>query len=244
MRAAAFRRLSSPRFVASILRNAALTAWAAVSPDEFSRLYRRIRQFTMVSNARLRALYHGIRRIEEDGIPGDVVECGMASGGSAALMALALRELGSSRRLWGFDSFEGMPEPTRDDPDFEVARAFVGSCRGDLEKVRQLFVGLGVSDHSTIVPGRFQDSLPAAGIREIALLHVDADWYESVRFCLEQLYPLVSPGGLIQIDDYGYWEGTRKAVDEFFGHLANPPELGVIDYAGRQASKPRSRGPS
>src|SRR5271167_1510198 len=82
--------------------------------------------------SRLRGLYRGVRYVVGREIPGDVVECGAARGGSAALMALTLRELKAQRSIWLFDTFEGLPAPTSQDPDFEIADLFTGTCVGTL----------------------------------------------------------------------------------------------------------------
>ena len=182
---------------------------------EFVRAWNAVRPYTMVSYPRLRSLYYGLTDVILRGIPGDIVECGTARGGSAALMALLLAELASNRRLWAFDTFEGIPAPTLDDPDYEVAKAFTGHFRGDLEGVKELFQKLQIEQMVQFVKGRFQDTLPSAEVGSIALLHLDGDWYESTKCCFEHLYDKVSPGGFIQIDDWGYWAGARKATTDF-----------------------------
>jgi predicted O-methyltransferase YrrM len=175
--------------------------------------------------------------VERD-IPGDVVECGTARGGSAALMGLTLERLGAPRTLWVFDTFEGIPPPTADDPDEEIARLYTGSFRGDRAEVEALFGRLGILARTRLVKGLFQDTVPAAAVGAIAVLHLDGDWYESVKVCLDHLYDRVSPGGVIQIDDYGHWEGARKAVDEFMSRRAIAAPLRYVDYTGRQFVKP------
>ena len=214
--------------------------WDLVSPFEFSRLYRRVRRYTMCSNARLRALYEGIRYVVNTNVPGDVVECGCAKGGSAALMALALRKFASRRTMWLFDTFRGLPAPTIEDPDYEIANLYAGSCVGSLEEVKHLFKTLQITDELRFVPGLFQSTLPTAPIAQIALLHIDGDWYESVKACLENLYDKVVPDGIIQFDDYGYWKGAKKAVDEFFDARGVNPTLRRLDYSGRVLMKPPS----
>ena len=92
--------------------------------------------------------------------------------------------------------------------------------------------------HGVGVKGLFQDTLATAGVRSIAVLHLDCDWYDSVKACLDHLYDRVSPGGIIQFDDYGHWAGTRKAVDDFFRHRAIELRLRRLDYTGRQFVKP------
>jgi hypothetical protein len=171
-------------------------------------------------------------------IAGDVVECGAARGGSAALMGLTLSLLGAERVLWVFDTFEGLPPPTLDDPDFETAKAYTGECRGELDEVVALFERLGILRNSRFVKGLFQETLHSCPIEEIAVLHIDGDWYDSVRTCLYELYERVSPGGIIQFDDYGHWAGARRAVDEFLRERGIAVPLTRLDYTGRQMIKP------
>jgi hypothetical protein len=187
----------------------------------------------MCSVARLRGLHEGVKWVIEKHLDGDIVKCGCARGGSAALMALTLRQLGERRNLWLFDTFEGLPAPTADDPDYEIAELFTGSCLGQLDEVRKLFQDQGVADGVRFVKGLFQNTISQSHIERIALLHIDGDWYESVKVCLEELYDRVVPGGIIQFDDYGYWKGARKAVDEFFAKRGIKVEMKRLDYSGR-----------
>lgn len=234
------QRSRDPEWVADTALRLVVRTWDLVSPSEFSSLYRRIRTRTMCSNARLRGLYRGVRDVTRNEVPGDFVECGSALGGSAALIALTLRQLGVSRPLWLFDTFEGLPAPTLDDPDFEIANLFTGSCLGTLDEVQNLFEQLQVREQVQFIKGLFQETLPAAAVSQIALLHIDGDWYESVKACLDNLYDKVAPGGIIQFDDYGYWKGARKAVDEFLGARGVRAPLKRLDYSGRFLVKPLS----
>lgn len=232
-----FNSLAKPGFVQSQLRDAVGHLRNLVTSDEYARAYRFAKPFTMSGDCRLRGLYDAVREVGQRGVAGDVVECGTARGGSAALLAKAILDSGVRRRLWVFDTFEGIPPPTLDDPDYEVAKDFTGAFRGSLEGVRGLIDRTGLAD-VTLVRGRFQDTLSDSAVRTIAVLHVDGDWYDSVKCCLDELFPLVSAGGIIQIDDYGHWEGARKAVDEFMKTWHLSPDLRVLDYTGRQFTKP------
>ena len=233
-------RARDPRLVIDTgLRRLAET-WNLISPSEFASLYRQIRTETMCSVGRLRGLYRALRYVARGDIAGDVVECGCARGGSAALMALTLRQLGSRRNLWLFDTFEGLPAPSREDPDFEIADLFTGTCVGTLGEVRQLFDRLNIADDVTFVKGLFQETLPITPLSRIAVLHIDGDWYESVKVCLDSLYDKVVPGGIIQLDDYGYWQGARKAVDEFLEMRGIRSRLQRLDYSGRFLIKEES----
>jgi hypothetical protein len=195
----------------------------------------------MVGYGRLRGLYHALEYVVANEIRGDVVECGTARGGSAALMGLTIQRLKSDRTLWVFDTFAGLPPPTENDPDYEDAKKHVGTCRGELKEVQQLFADLQILNRYVMVKGMFQDTLPLAGISGIAVLHLDGDWYESVNTCLEYLYDRVSPGGVIQIDDYGHWAGARKAINEFLARRSINVKLRYLDYTGRQFTKPLER---
>lgn len=226
-------RVRDPHFVADGALRVASQAWDRISPSEFSSLYRQVRNHTMCSNARLRGLHRAVRHVVAGGIQGDIVECGAARGGSAALMGLTLQQLKARRRIWLFDTFEGLPAPTSQDPDFELADLFTGTCVGTLEEVRGLFQRLQVAHDVTFVRGLFQQTLPTADISTIAVLHIDGDWYESVKVCLDCLYDKVVSGGVIQFDDYGYWAGARKAVDEFLRYREIKAPLQRLDYSGR-----------
>jgi hypothetical protein len=232
-----FYRLRDPELVTDMVMRAATESWHLISPFEFSKLYRQVRGHTMCSVARLRGLHEGVKWVVERHLDGDLVECGCARGGSAALMALSLRQLGERRKLWLFDTFEGLPAPTADDPDYKIAELFTGSCLGQLEEVRELFRDRGVAEGVLFVKGLFQDTIPRSPIERIALLHIDGDWYESVKVCLEELYDKVVPGGIIQFDDYGYWKGARKAVDEFLAKREIKAPLKRLDYSGRSLQK-------
>lgn len=228
------RRLGSPVWIYSQARDVVLRIRYGAAATDFARAYRAVRPFSMAGPARLRALHDAVADVIAREVPGDVVECGTAHGGSAALMGLALARARAPRTLWAFDTFEGIPPATEADPDFAIARLYTGDFRGEQAEVEALLARLGVLERTRLVKGLFQDTVPVAPIGAIAVLHLDGDWYESVKVCLDHLYDRVSPGGVIQIDDYGHWEGARKAVDEFLARHRLTPRLRWIDYTGRQ----------
>ena len=164
------------------------------------------------------------------GTDGAFVECGVAMGGSLAVMKAYA---GPGRAVWGFDSFEGMPAlGAQDGGDGAV---YVGiQCAGEEGEraVARTFelVGLPI-DGVHVVPGWFDAQLPAhaADIGPIALLRLDADWYEATRFCLDALYDQVIAGGAVVIDDYHSFRGCRQAVDEFRAAHAIAAPLIVTD---------------
>ena len=158
-----------------------------------------------------------LKKINSRRVEGDIVECGVYNGGSAAMMA-APQVSNKVRHIWLFDSFEGLPLPTEDDGVYERENYHNGWCEGSIEKVKEIFQSIDFPNQRLhITKGWFENTLPreTQKIRQIALLHIDADWYESVKICLETFYPKVSKGGYIVIDDYGKWEGCKKAVDEY-----------------------------
>jgi hypothetical protein len=198
---------------------------AAGGDREKVRAVQLVQPYTMVGFERLINAYDVVKLAESKSLPGAIVECGVFKGGSAAVMTMA----GSvERQIWLFDSFEGLPEPTVEDGTMAIeysgdrssgALEPIGQCVGPLDVVKGLFFEkLGVDAARVhIRQGWFQDTLPAARheIGPIAVLRLDGDWYDSTRVCLENLYDLVIAGGFVVIDDYGYWEGCRRAVDEF-----------------------------
>jgi len=172
--------------------------------------------YTMVNTPRLINLYERVSEAVIERIPGVIVECGAWNGGATALMAAAARDNGSARVSWVFDSFEGVPPPTDEDGSAEHDIYFDGLNKGSAENVRTIYQKLGGDEENlVVVKGWFEDTLKDSGVNEIAVLHIDADWYDPVYFVLDTFYEHVSPGGYIIVDDYGYWDGATKAFDDF-----------------------------
>jgi O-methyltransferase len=190
--------------------------------------------WTMLGSRRGRCLHRLAKEVDRLGVPGALVDCGAWNGGSSVLMSTAAPE----REVWAFDSFEGLPQPG--EVDGRESFEFAGACVGCPDKLREGFERFGVPERLNVRPGWFEDSLPeAAGeIGQIALLHSDGDWYDSVRLTLEVMYPLVSPGGFIVIDDYGTWPGARRATDEYRRRMGDSARLRRVDHTGRYWRKP------
>jgi hypothetical protein len=231
-------RLSNPRWIASQSNRYVRELLARFLPSEFNQLFLKVKPITMVSYARLHGLYETTKHVVKNSISGDFVECGVARGGSAALIGLTLGQMHARRNLWLFDTFQGLPKPSQDNPDYKIASLYTGTCVASLEEVQRSLHSLGVIDNVYLVPGLFQDTIPNAPIESISLLHLDGDWYESIKVCLDSLYDKVSPGGVIQFDDYGHWAGARKAVDEFMMSRKICGPLRRLDFSGRQLIKP------
>ena len=169
---------------------------------------------TMVSDRRMWNLFDAC--VSPNLPDGAFVECGVAQGGCVALMSLMAR---GARPVWGFDSFEEMPPlQAEDEGDGQAWVGFRCSGPDGLQRARQTLNRYAV-DRPTVrlIPGWFEDTLPAylEQLMPIAVLRLDNDWYKSTRYCLENLYGLVAPGGFVLIDDYHTFVGCRKAVDNF-----------------------------
>jgi hypothetical protein len=181
-------------------------------------------RYSLVGSSGLEATYDVVYSVEQRGVPGSIVECGVARGGSAALMGLVARRHGNRRELWLFDSYEGLPEPTAEDfaggkTGTHVRELPPGSCLGLQEEVAALLFDRLLLDREKIrlVKGWFENTVgPHVGrVGTIAVLRIDADWYESVKCCLDNFYDSVAPGGYVIIDDYSSCFGAKRAVDEF-----------------------------
>jgi hypothetical protein len=228
---------------------------ASLSADEVA-LLDEAHPYTMTSPERLLANIDAAGYVVKRGIPGAIVECGVWRGGSSLVMIRTLQRLGvSNRDVYLYDTFTGMTEPTAADtsqyeePALKVWQetspgetpwedAF-GPESFSVESVRRVINGTGYPpDRLHLVPGPVEETIPGSIPEQIAVLRLDTDWYESTKHELRHLYPRLSPGGVLIIDDYGHWEGARRAVDEFLEGLAVPLLLNRIDYTGRVAVKP------
>lgn len=223
-----------------------------VLEPEFRELYERCRPFTMTSRERMYAAYSAARYVALNGVPGDIVECGVWKGGSAMIMAMALAAAGQTDRdLYLYDTFEGMVEPGEKDTSYlgESAREIWQQhrsgdspvnmwCYSPREEVAQNLRATGYPESRIrLVKGKVEDTIPTEAPVGIALLRLDTDWYESTRHELQHLYPRLSPGGVLIIDDYGHWQGSREATDEYFATAPHRPLLTRIDATGRLAIK-------
>ena len=210
---------------------------------------------TMTGVARLVALVDAVRYCVRAGVEGDFAECGVWRGGSVIAMVDTLQALGvTDRDIHLYDTFEGMTEPTEHDVSTFAPPAITewrdaaerserpwpglfGEAAFSEEQVRRAVLATGYPEHRFhFVRGRVEDTLPLHSPDRIALLRLDTDWYESTRVELEILYPRLVDGGVLIIDDYGHWDGCRRAVDEYFTvHPA--PLLTRVDYTCRLAVK-------
>jgi hypothetical protein len=199
--------------------------------------------YTLTSVERIAALCASVDYIVKHDIPGAFVECGLWKGGSMMAMALRLRDLDAlDRELVGFDTFTGMTEPSELDVDYQgqsaLAQGWAPSTESEpgrsMDEVRSAILSTGYSPaHVTLVRGPVEETLPASAPDSVALLRLDTDWYASTRHELLHLYPRLTIGGVLIVDDYGHYQGARKAVDEYFHDRR--VLLHRIDYTGRIA---------
>ena len=214
-------------------------------------IYRKVRNNTMTSPERIYSLIEAVKYITKNRISGAIVECGVWKGGSMMAVAETLRaQDDNSRDLYLYDTFEGMSEPGEQDKTWSGDSASL-LLRGDADKEKNLVWAYSTletvqqSMEATLYPrdrihyirGKVEDTIPAHLPAEIALLRLDTDWYESTRHELEHLFPLLKKDGVLILDDYGHWQGARKAVDEYFVQHPQPILLNRIDETGRIAIK-------
>lgn len=220
--------------------------------DEFADLYNECKTYTMTGVERMYALYKAVEYIVHNNIPGDFIECGVWRGGSSMLIAKTLQKFKvTDRKLFLFDTYEGMNEPTENDIDYNgiEAKELLKSarkeeaesvwCYASIEEVTQNMAKTGYPTQNIFFhKGKVEDTLPGFTVPgDIALLRLDTDWYESTKIEMNKLYPKLSHNGVLIIDDYGCWAGARKAVDEYFAQHRIMPLLNRIDYTGRMMVK-------
>ncbi len=218
--------------------------------EEDKQLYRRVALYTMTTPPRIYALVRAVEYVVARGVPGALVECGVWRGGSMMAVALTLQRLGATDRdLYLFDTFAGMTPPTDEDVRQTGERAadlLADESReadvwavASLDEVREAVLDVGYP-HERIhfVQGPVEETLPAHAPTEIALLRLDTDWYASTKHELVHLYPRLGRGGVLIVDDYGFWQGARQAVDEYMSENRVSLLLNRIDHTARIALKP------
>jgi len=209
-------------------------------------------KLTMISPKCLWAAISSVKYCVENNLQGDIVECGVWRGGCSIAMALKLKEYESEKKVWMFDTYEGMTEPSKEDIHHskrvdakdkykknkndshnDWCYASVDEVEFNLEKAK-------VKDFTKIIKGdvnktlKDNKNLPGS----ISLLRLDTDWYESTKIELEVLFPKLSNNGIMLVDDYGHWKGSQKAVDEYFERKKGFKNMmWVTDYAGRAIIK-------
>jgi len=221
------------------------------TPDE-AEIITRVKPFTATSAERIGGLINAVKYLSRNQVEGDFVECGVWRGGSMMAAMLTLLQLGdTSRHFYLYDTYEGMTPPTNKDVTHnndsasdllamsekdKEGRSYW--CVAGLNDVQRNVFSTGYpKDKIHFIKGRVEDTLPATLPGRIALLRLDTDWYESTYHELTHLYPLLCSNGVLIIDDYGFWQGCRKAVDDYFAKQPFKPLLNKLDFSGRLAVK-------
>lgn len=245
--------LSATTGLLTVARQARQKLFGGDLPADFSdadaALVRAVRPYTMTSPERVVALSRAVEYVADRNVPGAIVECGVWRGGSMLAVARTLlsRRV-TDRDLYLFDTFDGMAPPSKEDVAItgESATAALAAdpeddgvrARASLDLVRSVLFSSGYNqDRIHLIEGMVEETIPESAPQTIALLRLDTDWYASTRHELLHLYPRLVRGGVLIIDDYGHWQGARKAVDDYFEETGEAPLLNRIDYTGRIAVK-------
>lgn len=222
--------------------------------DAYLDILAKITPYTLTAREGLEttyALFQAVRYIVHNGIPGDIVECGVWRGGSMMLVAHALCHFGdTNRRLHLYDTFSGMTEPDEIDIDYDgqamkpiwrqiKGRNLLMGFGGSVEQVQANMRSTGYPGHCThFIKGDVMETIPARAPPRIALLRLDTDWYKSTLHELRHLYERIVPHGVLIVDDYGWCRGARQATDEFFRDQPFKPMMHRVDQGPRLLIKP------
>lgn len=227
-----------------IIRNDPLV----MSDEQFLSSYNLCKQFTMTSFEKIFALYKATEYVSQAKIVGDIVECGVWKGGSSMVIAKTMYDLHDThRKIYLYDTYLGMAKPSevdtlvgridvhaRDIWSTQVDNNHNNWCYSPIQEVRRNMALTRYPKNKLVfVKGKVENTIPKVCPKNIALLRLDTDWYESTIHELNHLFNLVSPGGVIIVDDYGRWSGSKKAVDEFFSGNNINILLNRIDEEGR-----------
>jgi O-methyltransferase len=212
---------------------------------EFIKLVEKYRDKTMVPWGGLHMAYRAARYVAENKVPGAIVECGIWRGGCVLLMADAIAKTGAIYDYYLYDTYAGMSEPGNEDTSaIGHARKFFGNAKWGKDHVDWCYASVddvsanievsgNPRERFKLIEGKVEDTIPNTVPDEIALLRLDTDWYESTRHEMIHLFPKLTRGGVFICDDYGFWQGAQKAVDEYLAALDEPFLLTVDSSTGR-----------
>jgi len=215
--------------------------------EEFKDIFFKTKPYTMTSLSRLYSFYKATQYVIDNNIPGDIVECGVWKGGSMMASALTLMNKNNAQKqLYLYDTYEGMSAPTEKDKPLISKRdtldkwkemqseGFNEWCYSPLEEVQKnLYSTNYPKEKITFIKGKVEETIPNIIPEKISILRLDTDWYESTYHELMHLFPRLSKGGVLIIDDYGHWKGSREAVDKYLKENEISMLLNRIDYTGR-----------
>jgi O-methyltransferase len=209
-------------------------------------------RLTMGSKDNLAATILAVRYVCKNKLKGDFVECGVWRGGHGIAAALTFNLYSSKNKVICLDTFLGMTKPTDNDfsnhDKLKAITQFNSNSRIDhnewcfasYDDVQRNFLQAGVlKDDFELIKGDVAETLPKLSVNPIVFLRLDTDWYESTKMELKYLWPLLIVNGVLVVDDYGHWQGSKKAVDEFF--QSSPTILfHALDYTSRSGIKIKS----
>lgn len=219
----------------------------------FIETYALCRKYSMVHLHRMYATFSATRYIVNNGIEGDFVECGVWKGGSSMMMAMTLKQCkDTKRKIYLYDTYEGMTQPTKFDvqtsnninakrqwqrlqrkKENEWCYAPIDEVKNNMRMTRYPY------NKFKFIKGNVLDTLDKEFPERIALLRLDTDFYESTKKEMEVLYPRLVENGVLLIDDYDSWRGSRKAIDEYFEKNKIKPLLHLTGNSGRMMIKTR-----
>jgi O-methyltransferase len=223
--------------------------WGLITPQtyfidvekDFKKIWESVSPYTMISPERGYAICQSLEYLERNRIEGDLVECGVWKGGACMLAASLIKARAyHPRKIWLYDTFEGMTEPTGEDviaasgqPVSE--RDPLGWWAVSQDEVRRNLLNTSYDESLwELVKGDVSDTLEKkVPSGQIAMLRLDTDWYESTKKEMEVLFPKLAEGGILLLDDYGHFKGAAKGVDEYFKSQGIEPLLQRVDYTGR-----------
>jgi O-methyltransferase len=237
-------------FLRSTLRSLGFEVVPAGFPSDMERSFEaiaaRCAPYTMTPRERQYGLFKAVEHVVVAGVEGDLVECGVWRGGSCMAAALTLAHLGrTDRELYLYDTFAGMTKPGAFDLDQTSTSALAmwersqrGGvnewCYASLDDVKANMATTGYPEQRLhFIAGDVVQTIPATAPARIAILRLDTDFYESTRHELQHLFPRLARGGVLILDDYGHWQGAKKAVDEYFAVNGIHMLLNRLDYAAR-----------
>lgn len=215
--------------------------------EDFKKIYNLTKDYTTTSRERRYILYKAVEYIVKAKIPGDLVECGVWKGGSSMIMAYTLLKTeDKKRKIWLYDTYTGMSKPTEDDKRLEGTSYAMENWKKNqkenynlwafspIEEVKKNMSSTGYPEKNLVfVKGKIEDTIPEKMPSKIALLRLDTDWYESTYHSIKYLFPLLSPGGVLILDDYGAWAGAKKAIDKYLKEKNINILLSCIDNDSR-----------
>lgn len=191
----------------------------------FLEIYNKCKEYTTATIEEAYSYYKAVQYIIRNKIPGDFVECGVWKGGVPMLIAYTLIELGeNSKKIYLYDTFEGMAKPTKEDIYVQDKHSALKRwkdakgnwCYSSLQEVKNNLVLINYPEENLVfVKGKVEDTLKKIISKRIAFLKLDTEWYESIKNELVYLFPKLSKKGILIVDYYDEWEGTKKAVDKY-----------------------------